>query len=96
MSRYVYRVTLEGLGDGQEQSPEHTEAMRFEVENHDDIFSIVPKVQEKTKFDETTAKAFTVGLKLFGEVMLKNKRDPLFSEFYPQFIEFMKKLKERK
>ena len=96
MSAHKYRVTLEHIGEGEEQTPRHAEPMQFEVTNHDDIFFIVPWMQERTKFDETTAKAFAVGLKLFGEVLLKNKHDPLFSEFYPEFIEFMKKLKGRK
>ena len=35
----------------------------------------------------------TVGLKLLGEVMLKNRSHPLFEEFGPQFGQFMKRLK---
>lgn len=93
MSRHKYRVRLDYLGDGKDASTRHPEPMQFEVANHDDIFAIVPWMRDRTGFDETNAQAFTVGLKLFGEVMLKNKKDPLFSEFYPQFIEFMKKLK---
>jgi len=42
--------------------------------------------------DEQT-KNFIVGLKLFSEVMLAERKHPLFSEFGPQFKLFMKKLK---
>lgn len=34
-----------------------------------------------------------LGLKLFSEVMLKNRKDPLFEEITPAFGAFMKKLK---
>jgi hypothetical protein len=34
-----------------------------------------------------------IGLKLFSEVMLKNRNHPLFEEFLPAFGVFMKKLK---
>ena len=68
--------------------------MQFEVENHDDIFAIVKKLEKRTDFSEEDAKAFGVGLKLFSEVMINNKNTPLFSNFMPQFIEFMKELKK--
>ncbi len=36
---------------------------------------------------------FAIGLKLFSEVMLKNKDNPLFEEFRPAFGALMKKIK---
>ncbi|MEN8764598.1 DUF3861 family protein, partial [Wenyingzhuangia sp.] len=36
---------------------------------------------------------FAIGLKLFSEVMLKNKDNPLFEEFRPAFSALMKKIK---
>ncbi|MNR45833.1 hypothetical protein D3C85_1647260 [compost metagenome] len=39
------------------------------------------------------AAEFAIGLKMFSEVMLKNRENELFSEFRPAFSEFMKKLK---
>jgi hypothetical protein len=38
---------------------------------------------------------FTIGLKLFAEVLLRHRREPLFAELFPHFNVFMKKLKKR-
>lgn len=47
-------------------------------------------------FDKNTSTAFAIGLKLFSEVMLENKDHPLFEDFKPAFVQFMKKLKSKK
>ena len=39
-------------------------------------------------------KSFAVGLKLMGEVLLENKDIPLFKDFLPQFIEFIKSIND--
>lgn len=68
--------------------------MTFDFENHDDLFKIFDLVSSKKLFeDENTAKEFALGLKLFTEVMLKNKQHPLFAELRLAISEFMKKLK---
>ena len=87
-----YRITLEHL-----HSPKDlglNETIDFEFENHDEIFSIIERIQENNPFEkENQATEFAVGLKLFSEVMLKNRDNELFEEFLPQFGAFMKKLK---
>lgn len=87
-----YRITLEHL-----HSPKDlglNETIDFEFENHDEIFSIIEKITEKNLFEkESQATEFALGLKLFSEVMLKNRDNPLFEEFLPRFGAFMKKLK---
>ena len=53
-------------------------------------------IEEKNLFnEESQAKQFVIGLKLFGDVMMKNKDMELFSEMQPAFVEFMKKLKSK-
>ncbi|MFT5701626.1 MAG: hypothetical protein ACI8ZB_004521 [Desulforhopalus sp.] len=44
--------------------------------------------------NEADATAFAVGLKLFGEIMMKNKDKELFKQFKPHFADFMKELKK--
>jgi hypothetical protein len=44
--------------------------------------------------DEADATTFAVGLKLFGEVMMKNSDKELFKQFKPHFANFMKELKK--
>ena len=87
MSQYRYRVTLEAL-------PEARDSLQFDVGCHDDIFAVVNKLRQRGDFDEASATAFGVGMKLFGEVMLENRDHPLFAEFRPHFAQFMRALKQ--
>ena len=73
-----------------------TKNLSFEFDNHDDLFNIFEVIKSKKIFKEdNTAKEFALGLKLFTEVMLKNKQHPLFEELRPTILEFMKKLKSQ-
>jgi len=87
-----YRITLEHL-----HSPKDlglNETIDFEFENHDEIFSIIERIRDNNPFgNENQAVEFAVGLKLFSEVMLKNRDNELFDELMPAFGSFMKKLK---
>lgn len=93
MKQHRYRLTLEYLADpdgvAQERKP-----LCFETGNHDDIFFIVERMRARGDFSGDQAAAFGVGLKLFSEVMLENKDNPLFASFLPEFINFMKELKK--
>lgn len=90
--RYLVRVESmnEQAGDTASES-----SIQFEVSNHDDIFAIIKKLENREEFAGDDAKAFGVGLKLFSEVMLKKRDYPLFSQFLPHFIDFMKELKTK-
>jgi len=75
---------------------EGTKNLSFEFDNHDDLFHIFEVIKSKKIFeDDNTAQEFALGLKLFTEVMLKNKQHPLFEELRPAILEFMKKLKSQ-
>ncbi|WP_333852346.1 DUF3861 domain-containing protein [Epilithonimonas sp.] len=75
---------------------EGTKNLSFEFDNHDDLFNIFEVIKSKKIFeDDNTAQEFSLGLKLFTEVMLKNKQHPLFEELRPAILEFMKKLKSQ-
>lgn len=87
-----YRITLEHLRSPKELTLNET--IDFEFENHDEIFSIIERIKEKNPFGkESQATEFALGLKLFSEVMIKNRDNPLFEELMPAFGSFMKKLK---
>lgn len=90
---HQYRITVEALPPDDSSQESLPDTMSFKVENHDDIFKVIKKIQSRGDFTEDQAKAFGLGLKLFGEVMLKNKNLPLFSAFAPHFMDFMKELK---
>lgn len=92
MKNHRYQVTVEYLEDPQ-GNPVEDHLLRFPVSNHDEIIGIVERIRGMGHFERDEAAAFAVGLKLFSEVMLQNKHHPLFTEFRPHFIAFMKKLK---
>lgn len=91
---YTYRLNLQALED--KSGTKRTEELRLEFENHDDIFDIIERVKSKAIFDDDqTSIEFAVGLKLFTEVLLKHRKNPLFEELGPQMASFMQKLKSQ-
>lgn len=94
MKQHRYRVTVEHLADAGGNPSTYERPLTFDVGNHDDIFAIVERLRQRDDFSADTAAAFGVGLKLFGEVMLENKDNPLFSAFREPFSAFMKELKK--
>lgn len=94
MKQHEYEVTVKHLTDAQGNPSTYTEALQFKAYNHDDIFKVLGFIQSSHLLDEESTKAFAVGLKLFGEVLLENKERPLFKEFMPHFVQFMKNLKQ--
>lgn len=94
MSAHNYRVTLEYLG-GKHAGSELHAPLQFAVGNHDDLFNIIERVQASQLADPDTAAALALGMKLFGEVMLAHRKDPLFEQLQPAFREFIGAFKER-
>ena len=90
---HKYKLTLEHLATAKGETSIH-QPLQLEFDNHDDIFLIIDRIQAKDLFnDKDQAAEFAFGLKMFSEVMLKNRKHPLFEELAPAFSEFMKKLK---
>lgn len=58
-------------------------------------FICKPKLESDLLHRHNTAQELALGLKLFTEVMLKNKQHPLFEDLRPAIMEFMKKLKSQ-
>ncbi|UOQ74525.1 DUF3861 domain-containing protein [Hymenobacter cellulosilyticus] len=90
---YSYRLRLEQVAGIQPDSPQ-PKPIELTFGNHDDIFQIIERLQQRDLFQEPEQSTeFAIGLKLFSEVMLKNRQHPLFEEFAPAFREFMQRLK---
>lgn len=88
-----YRITLEQVSLLKEDAVP-VNPIQLEFENHDDIFRIVDLMRTKNLFgDENQSIEFAIGLRLFSEVLLKNRELPLFRDFMPAFGDFMKQLK---
>ncbi|MCV9926555.1 DUF3861 domain-containing protein [Flavobacterium sp. LS1R49] len=89
-----YKLTLEQISLAKEDTILSQQPLELEFENHDEIFKIIEVIREKNLFeDKNQATEFAIGLKMFSEVMLKNRKHPLFGDFFPVFGDFMKKLK---
>jgi len=87
-----YRLTLEATSLKDPVNP--MPAISFAFENHDNLFKIIELAKTKNIFEkESDAVEFALGLKLFTEVVLRNKQHPLFEELQPAIGGFMKKLK---
>ena len=92
MREHRYRITLEHMATPKQGEPTHA-AIGFETGNHDDLFTIVDKVRGKNQFDADAAASLALGLKLFTEVMLKNRSHPLFADINQPMRDFIQKLK---
>lgn len=94
-SKYQFKITVESIPGQLPGKTENTyfSPLEFHVGNHDNILEIVQKIRASSIFDENSATSFAVGLKLFTEIMLQNKDNPLFEELRPAMLAFMKKLK---
>ena len=94
MSAHRYRITMEYLG-GKHAGPELHPPLSFEVGNHDDLFNIIAKTRQAQAYDTDTAAALALGMKLFSEVMLQNKKDPMFAPMLAAYLEYIKTFKQR-
>ena len=88
-----YRMTLERVSLP-EMDDVPVEPIQLEFENHDEIFRIIDVIRTKNLFgNEHQSVEFAIGLKMFSEVLLKNRNLPLVKDFMPALGDFMKQLK---
>ena len=89
---YSYRITVAPTG-----VPSKDTALRprfsFEATNHDDILALVERAQASTGLTPDDAASMAVGLKLLGEVMLREKNNPLFDPLRSGMRDFIGGLK---
>jgi len=90
-NKYYLTLSLKEYANGE---TEPAKELGIEFDNHDEIFGIIEKIKEKNIFDNPSeATQFAIGLKLFSEIKLKHRKNPLFEELNDVFPVFMKKLK---
>lgn len=93
---YTYKLSLDIIASPEGTLPDGQISTSFKLTNHDNIFSIISKLKEKKIFiTQNETEEFAIGLKLFSEIMLRNRDNELFSELGPEFKKFMKKLKSQ-
>jgi len=93
MNSYRYRITVEALTGAKGERVEGR-SLSFEAANHDDILGIVSRMRERLPFDSDTVASLAVGFKLFSEVALMHRDDPMFGEIRPALGEFIRSLKQ--
>jgi Domain of Unknown Function with PDB structure (DUF3861) len=93
MKGHLYRVTVEHLEDPKGNAVV-ADPLSFQARNHDDLLPIVARMRARGMFEPDEAAALAIGLKLFGEVMLRNREHELFAPLQPHFAEFIKRLKK--
>lgn len=94
MNSYRYRVTVEAL-TGAKGEPVEGRSLTFEAANHDDILGIVERMRARLPFDGDTVASLGVGLKLFSEVALMHRADPMFTDIRTALGVFVRDLKQR-
>jgi len=90
---HEYKITFGHLKNNKGEPV--NEELELLFQNHDNISKIIEALLEKDLFKEKSQTVqFVIGLKLFGDIVMKNRDMELFSNFQPAFMEFMKKLKK--
>lgn len=90
-NKYYLTLSLKEYANGE---TEPAKELGIEFSNHDEIFGIIDRIKDKNLFDSPEeATQFALGLKLFSEIKLKHRKNPLFDELNEVFPLFMKKLK---
>jgi hypothetical protein len=92
MSKYHYRITLEQLDTAAPETA--SRALRFDFDNHDDIFAILERLQRRGDLSARETPQLVLGLKLMGKVLMENEGNPLLASLKPHFMEFMRELKK--
>ena len=94
MNSYRYKITVEALTGAKGQTVEG-QTLSFEAANHDDLLGIVDRMRARLPFDSDTVASLGIGLKLFSEVALVQRNDPMFAMIRPALGEFVRGLKQR-
>ena len=94
MNAYQYRVTVEALTDARGHLVDG-QSLTFEAANHDDLLAIVERVRAKHLIDDESAAAMAIGMKLFAEVVLAHRKDPMFNTVHEALGQFIRELKTR-
>jgi hypothetical protein len=92
---YKYEITLTPLGRDSSGSSDPMVPLVFMHENHDDLELVVERVRNTSGLDADSAVATAVGMKLLGQVMLKQRHNPLFDVLRGPIREFIQDLKSR-
>lgn len=86
-----YRIIIEEVNIKAERN---LQTLQFEIEDREDMFAIVDKVQQGSGLDKLSATRLAVGIRLLGPLLMQERKHPLFLDFMPHFKSFMQNLKK--
>jgi hypothetical protein len=89
---YRYRITIEMLGVRAGSDQDGT-SLQFCIDNHDDLLKIAETIRSKRWFDKDKSASLAIGLKLFSEIVLEKRHDPLFAPLVLPIRDFIRRLK---
>ena len=93
MNSYRYRVTVEQVADERGQAVDGR-SLVFEAACHDELLGLVERVRAKRIVATANGSAaMMVGLKLFGEIALAERKSPMFAEVHAALGNFIRALK---
>lgn len=84
-NKYQYQVTLNSIADNQQ--------IDLEISSHDDILDKLSLIDGKLSIPAEDEKAFLIGLKMAGEIILKHRDHELFSTLKAPMKEIMSAFK---
>jgi hypothetical protein len=90
---YTYEVSLNLVRGRDGRPPQEPAVLSFQHVNHDDVLAIVERMRGNSGLAPDAAAAVAVGLKLLGEVMIREKNNALFDPLRGAMREFIGKLK---
>ena len=90
---FKYRITVEALGSTVQPTTSADQSMQFEVQNHDDLFKIVEAIRSKEILDSAKSASLAIGLKLFSEIVLEERLNPIFAPVLAPLHGFIRQLK---
>lgn len=88
-----YRITVTTLMDEVTGLAAALAPLVFTHENHDDLTVVVDRVRKSSGLDADTAATTAIGLKLLGEVMLRQRGNALFDPLRSPLRDFIRNLK---
>ena len=90
---HKYQITVIPIADDALGATGTLAPLVFMHENHDDLALVVERVRKSTGLDADSAAATAIGLKLLGEVILKQRGNALFDALRNPVREFIHTLK---
>ncbi|MGL6259848.1 DUF3861 domain-containing protein [Vibrio sp. WXL210] len=83
-----YKVTIEEI------NVDEPRTLEFDYQDREDLFKIVESIKNGSGLEPAAATKVSVALRLLGPEMMKDRKHPLFADFFPHFKQFMQNLKQ--